>query len=159
LVDEEGEKKELPFFSCKNSLLSSWLRARILGINRAGASDLERNQAREHEQQGLVGLANALRDQRESSEKLDKKISFSPSSPVILSPGSSEASFLYIPSPLSRRQRSIRLGEHKHKSKEAKKSIKKQQEREKGRASAQGQQGRAPRWALPILICVGLMVA
>jgi hypothetical protein len=123
------EKKGLTFFS----VWTPWLRARILGIHRAGASDLERNQDRAHEQQGLVGLAAALRDQRESSEKLDKKISFSPSSSLILSPGSSEPPFLYglyIPSPLSRRQRSIRAGEHKHKSKETKKkTIKKQQER------------------------------
>ena len=34
--------------------------------------------ARAHEQQGLVGLAAALRDQRESSRKLDKKFSFRP---------------------------------------------------------------------------------
>jgi len=34
--------------------------------------------ARAHEQQGLVGLAAALRDQRESSRKLDRKFSFRP---------------------------------------------------------------------------------
>ena len=61
-TDEEGEEKGLTF----SQRTPCRVRARIPGIHRAGASDMESNQSPGTRTEGLVGLAAALRDQREA---------------------------------------------------------------------------------------------